>query len=100
MDRSSPTVHHRSNNTWVPPSSAADVENGLYLASGQVRRDELDNVFRFALIAMLVNMEVVLAEPLFEPVRLLRASSARFRSTVASGAHLWYGSPRTMVPAR
>jgi hypothetical protein len=61
----------------------------MYLTPGQIRCDELDNVFRFALVAMLVYVEIVLTEPLLEPVRLLRASSAGFRSTVASGAHLW-----------
>src|ERR1700704_3143436 len=36
----------------MTPGSATDVENRMYLVSGQIRCDELDNVFCFTLIAV------------------------------------------------
>jgi len=55
----------------VTAGSTAEVEHRIDLATGQIRCDQRDGVFGLSLVAMLVDVKVVLAEPLLEPVGLL-----------------------------
>ena len=51
-------------------------------------------------VAVLVDAEVIFSECLLEPVGFLRLEALGHCGLVIECDHLWYGSPRTIVPAR
>ena len=53
-----------------------------------MRGDEVDGALGFRLVPVLVDPEIVFAEPFLEPVRLLRLESLRHRGIGIEGDHL------------
>ncbi len=78
--------------------SARKIQNGVDSVSSDARRDEIDRRCRVSLVAVRIQAQILIAEPLLEPVGRLRCS--RVSAWTLSHDHLWYGSPRTIVPAR
>lgn len=77
---------------------ARKIENSIDLSSFHVRRYQLNRSSRVSLITVRIETQVLIAERLLEPVGGLRETRVGARSV--SHDHLWYGSPRTIVPAR
>jgi len=82
----------------MPSRAARKIENRVDPATFHVRSNEVYRASRIGFVAVRIEAQILIAESLLEPVGGLRR--ARMGARSVSHDHLWYGSPRTIVPAR
>ena len=82
----------------MPARATREVQDRSNASPFNMGSDELYCAGGVRLVAVGIEAKIFLPEPLFEPVGLL--SRFRPRAALPEARHLWYGSPRTMVPAR
>ena len=68
--------------------SAGQIEHRLNVPSAHVRRDKVNCPLGLGLVAVLIDPEIVLSEPLLEPIRFLRPEVLHQSGFVIQNDHL------------